>query len=648
MTQWSPTSAVCRAVGTAGLLLMLLLLTRDVSGQAAPDPDPWRPADPPLPFVSITPIGFRLFRDEFLRLVAPLPGRPYDPVLLDKVLAATLKMYTDGGYRYANIREPAITKFDDGYYVRIRIDEGRVGKINVTGVRRTRPEVIQQQLLLVEGALYVEEDRVESIRILRARPYVGDVTVTPVPNPKTGEIDIQVHVRDLWTLVPRARLVGAGDRTLSDVLNGNVGFQLSLEDANLSGTGQDWSYRFRREQPDVPHDENGEARFRNRTGISMFEPNVFKSRWQMLALYEQQARPDVDAWQLSLRRPLYSLRSRWSIEFTARERGGVSEFQRDGVLIREWESRIKSQFASTTLVSGRPERQVQYTLWASHQAIDYDLSYSNPTLTVVEDPAFFSTYSTERRFSLSPAEIPLETTALAGLSVTWQRLRFSEARNLDRLGRVEDIPLGGVLTLSLGAGAQALTNDHDELRPSASLRYSRMVGARGFMDMRTTARGPYVLRNGRDGTAGLQDVVLAATVRIFIRGGDKRALVMRAQAVAVSRPARDLNLLLDKRNGVRGYSRRSFDGTHRAVFNVEGRQVIWANSYVIAQAAAFADQGYVWWDTLDLTDPKRTVGAGIRLGLQRLAAPLVRADLAYLLDESPPQWKWSFGTGQYF
>ena len=477
----------------------------------------------------------------------------------------------------------------------------------------------------------------------------GDVTVTATPNPKTGEIDILVDVRDLWSLVPRARLVrSSGETTLDDVLNGDVGFQVSLEDSNLSGTGQDWSFRVRREQPDVAHEEGDETPFRTRTAIRMFEPNVFQSRWQMLALYEQQARPDVDAWELSLLHPLYSLRSRWSFRFTALERGGVSEFQRDGVLLREWERRVKRQFASTTFVSGEAERQVQYTLWVSHEADAYDLTYSGPDLTIVDDPAFFSTRNTERRFSVSPSAAPLQTAALAGASVTWQRLRFTEARNIDRLGRVEDIPLGGALTLSVGGGARALANDHDELRPTASYRYSQMLGTHGLFEMKTTARVPYVIRNGRDGTRGMQDVVLTGSARMFIRGGDSRALVWRAHAASLGRTTRDLNLLLDKRNGVRGYPSRSFDGRRRVGLNAEARQVVWTNSYLVTQAAAFGDIGYVWWDPFDVADPKRAVGVGLRLGLQRLAAPAVRADMAYLLDTDPPEWKWSFGTGQYF
>ena len=645
MTQSAFTRQLRAWIGASCLAVVLLGLPLGGIAQV----DPWEPADPPLPFVSITPLGFRLFRDEFLRLVAPLPGQPYDPALLDKVLAATRKLYRDAGYRFAEIREPAITEFDDGYYIRIRIDEGRVGKVTVTGLRRTRPEVIEQQLLLVPGRLYMEEDRVESERILRARPYVGDVSVTASPNPKTGEIDVLVDVQDLWSLVPRARLVGGGgDTTLEDVLNGDVGFQLSLEDSNLSGTGQDWFFRLRREQPDIAHEEAVETPFRTRTAIRMFEPNVFKSRWQMLALYEQQARPDVDAWELSLLHPLYSLRSRWSFRFTALERGGVSEFQRDGVLLREWERRVKRQFASTTFVSGQPERQVQYTVWVSHEADEYDLAYSAPALTVVDDPAFFSTRNTERRFTVSPSGAPLQTAALAGVRVTWQRLQFTKARNFNRLGRVEDVPIGGTLTLSVGGGARALANDHDELRPTASYRYSRAVGEHSFVEMDTTARVPYVIRNGRDGTRGVQDVQLAGSARMFIRGGDSRALICRAHAASLGRTTRDLNLLLDRRNGVRGYSSRSFDGTRRIVLNAEARQVVWTNSYLVTQAAAFGDVGYVWWDAFDADDPKRSVGAGLRLGLQRLAAPAVRADMAYLFDTDPPEWKWSFGTGQYF
>ena len=644
-----PASArTLRARLLAGLAL-LVTLAAVAHGQAAWETDPWEPADPPLPFVSITPIGFRLFRDEFLRLVAPLPGRPYDPVLLRKVLDATVKMYHDAGYRFASVREPAITEFEDGYYVRVRIDEGRVGAITVRGLRRTRPDVITRQLLLVPGELYVEEDLVESERILRARPYVGDVTVTPLLNEATGEIDILVDVRDLWSLVPRARLVGSGsDRTLGDILRGDVGLQLTLEDANLSGTGQDWFFSFRRDRPDAAIETEGDPPFRNRTGIRVFEPNAFQSRWQVLASYQQQARPDVDAWALALSRPLFSLRSRWSFDFRALESGAITEFQRDGVLLREWERRLKSQFASTTLVSGPPERQVQYTFWASHAAEDFELTYSEPTLQVVEDAGFFRASNTDRRYDVSPASVPLQTEALAGASITWQRLRYAEVRNINRLGRTEDIPLGSVLTFSLGAGAQSVGNDHDEVRPTTSYFYAREVGAYGLAELSVVARAPYVIRNGSDGSHGLQDTVLTASTRTFIRGGDSRALVWRIQGESLSRTARDRNLLLDRKNGVRGYSRRSFDGKHRLVVNVEGRQVVWSNSYVLAQAVAFADHGYAWWDAFDVEGAKRTVGAGLRLGLQRLAAPAVRADIAYLVDGDPPRWKWSFGTGQYF
>jgi len=640
-------SASLRARLLAGLLLLVVLVAT-THAQEPWEPDPWEPADPPLPFASITPIGFRLFRDEFMRLVAPLPGQPYDPVLLRKVLDATVRMYRDAGYRFATLREPAITEFEDGYYIRVRIDEGRVGDITVTGLRHTRPEVITQQLLLVPGALYVEEDLVESERILRARPYVGDVTVTPKPNEDTGEIDILVEVRDLWSLVPKARLVDGGSRTLKDALNGDVGLQVTLEDANLSGSGQDWFFSFRRDQPDGAVEADGEPPFKNRAGIRVFEPNLFQSRWQMLASYQQQARPDVDAWALVLRRPLYSLRSRWSFEFQALERGAVTEFQRDGVLLREWERRIKSQFASTTLVSGPPERQVQYTFWASHQADDYELSYSEPSLPIVQDQSFFSTHNTDRRYNVSPESVPQQTEALAGVRLTWQQLRFAKVRNINRLGRTEDVPLGSTVTLSLGGGARAVGNDHDELRPTTRYFYAREVGSHGLLQFVLDARAPYVLRNGRDGSRGMQDVILTASTRTFIRRGDSTALVWRIQGESLSRSTRDRNLLLDRRNGVRGYSRRSFDGKNRVVLNVEGRQVVWANSYVLTQAVVFADRGYAWWDAFDARAAKRTVGAGVRLGLQRLAAPAVRADIAYLVDGDPPRWKWSFGTGQYF
>jgi hypothetical protein len=99
-------------------------------------------------------------------------------------------------------------------------------------------------------------------------------------------------------------------------------------------------------------------------------------------------------------------------------------------------------------------------------------------------------------------------------------------------------------------------------------------------------------------------------------------------------------VILDEENGMRGYSPYAFNGEKMIILNIESRTIFSGGifekleSLVVIGSAIFLDLGYIWsGDELVLSEPKRSVGAGLRFSIPRLSGSRVyRFDLAYPLD----------------
>ncbi|MDA1192568.1 MAG: hypothetical protein O3A46_12910 [Candidatus Poribacteria bacterium] len=629
--------------------------------------EPWMPrvdaSETNLPLQSVTPYGFTLYKSEFIRLIAPLEGSPYDETLLNKALDAVARRYHEDGYLFARFEPPKVNEFADGYYVNVRVNEGRIGEVVVQGAQHTREEVIRAQLLMQPDDLFQEEDLQESERILRSKRYIGEAVIHAEWNDETGRVDLIVVVQDLWSVIPRFRLTGDRDGTsVRDVLDGKIGFAASVEDMNFSGTGQRWQLRFRREIDQTVAQEMVNAPTgRNLIGVEFFEPNLFQSRWQLTTAYNQQADTEIDEWLFRVSHPLFSLRTEWAFDFFALETGTIQQYRRNGKFVREWEHHPTRQFLSVTRSWGSPRNQTQLSGWVSHAERDSKLLLA---ATPVIPYASFSTLDDDdpRRYEFSPETLPSQQELLFGVNMTLQKVAFAEELNVNRLGRVEDIPLGRSVTFSLGGGLQSVENDHDELRPSVSWRFVKrwgrdalksdrfpLAGSRVIWDGRYSVSGSHVFANGRNGPDGWQDIVHRMESRLFLRGSLDRMLAARMSLVSAVNMQDDFTLILDDDFGARGYARNAFDGQRRMLVNIEARQVFWTHPAFVAQGVVFADAGYVWWDSLSLGDVKRSVGAGLRIGVLKLSSsPIARIDFAYTLDSAPRGFEISGSTGQYF
>lgn len=592
----------------------------------------------------VTISGNALFKEELAQTVASLENQPYNPETLRAALDAVMEYYRSAGYRFAKVMDVVPRLFDDGYYVGVTLSEGRIADIRVEGLTKTREEVVLQQLLLRPGMIYREEDALESERILRTRPYLGDARIEAQADPKTNLVYVTVYAEDLWSFVPRFRLTESEHGSVRQLLDGHLGFVATVTDSNVFGSGQTWKLLYRHEVVESP--EEGK-RGRGGIGIAMLEPNLFRSRWQFGAEYQQLSDTDRESWEIRLVHPFYSLQTTWGVDLRAFETAVLDDVRYRGNLIRRWERHLTGQYASATRAFGVPRRQLRLSFWLLHQDTSYTLRYSSAP--VLKGATAWASLRGERKFEYSPASRPFESEYLAGSNLTLQSVRYVEEMNVNRLGRTEDIALGKVVTLSLGVGSRRLGNVHDEIRLALLFGVAKRHLGSWLWDGRLTAATEYIYGADAFQPAGVENTTLRGQTRFFLRRDTRQMLAARLEVTSGHRTTDEFVLFLDDSSGVRGYPRYAFDGDRRLVVNVEARQILWKHPNLWLQGVVFSDTGAVWRDVLRKEDFKRAVGVGVRLALLRFAdSPIVRLDAVYPLERERREWMWSVGTGQYF
>lgn len=155
--------------------------------------------------------------------------------ILQDDLRSLQAKYGDLGYAYANpIPRTRIREADREVDITFEIDKGHkvyLGKINTMGNTKTRDKVLRRELRIVEGELYNETRRRESLENVKRLGYFEEVnfnTKAPKGRPDIMDIDIVVKERNTGTIQ-----VGAGYSSYSKfVFNGQV------NQINFLGRGQ--------------------------------------------------------------------------------------------------------------------------------------------------------------------------------------------------------------------------------------------------------------------------------------------------------------------------------------------------------------------------------------------------------------------------
>lgn len=154
---------------------------------------------------------------------------------LQEDLRALQAKYGDLGYAYANpIPRTRVREADKEVDITFEIDKGNkvyIGRINTIGNTKTRDKVIRREMRIVEGELYNETRRRESLENIKRLGFFEDVsfnTKTPRGRNDVMDIDVVVKERNTGTIQ-----IGAGYSSYSKfVLNGQI------NQINFLGKGQ--------------------------------------------------------------------------------------------------------------------------------------------------------------------------------------------------------------------------------------------------------------------------------------------------------------------------------------------------------------------------------------------------------------------------
>ena len=180
--------------------------------------------------------GDLLFDDKELYTAIEIDdGGTFNSEKLQKDIRVLTAKYGDLGYAFANaIPRMKVRQEEKLVDVTFEFDKGSkvyFGEINISGNTKTRDKVIRRELRILEGELYNETAKRESLANVRRLGLFEEVnfnTSTPDNQPDRLDIDIAVKERNTGTIQ-----VGAGYSSFSGfIFNGQV------NQTNFLGKGQ--------------------------------------------------------------------------------------------------------------------------------------------------------------------------------------------------------------------------------------------------------------------------------------------------------------------------------------------------------------------------------------------------------------------------
>jgi hypothetical protein len=459
---------------------------------------------------------------------------------------------------------------------------------------KTRGYAVEQQLTFRTGEPLKAQRMAESERVLRGRRYLFDAVIRVARyHPETNVADIEVSVRDVWTLNPGISYSRTGGTNKSSV---------KIEELNLFGRGVQVQFGY---QDNVD---------RTSTGVQWRDPNLFGSRWELAASYADLS--DGQTKFLSLDRPFYSLDATWAL-------GG---FAYD-------DERVETRYDL-----GKPVDAFQ----VDSRQLDLHYGWSKGLADGWARRWLAGLRSDEKSFALAPGEIPPPALpddrkfVYPWIGAQWIEDAYQKVVNRNQIGRTEDAYRGIALNASLGYAPTSLGSTRSAWLFSASGSSAReyLPGLEWALTAAAT---------GRVESASLVDSIITAEAQHYWRIDRHQTFYASLTGALGEHLDPDHQLLLGGEEGLRGYPLRYQTGTASALLTLEHR--IYTDWYpfrlFFVGAVAFFDTGRTWGPTLGGERPAgwlSDAGLGLRFGNSRSGlGSVVHVDLAYALDPVPGQ-----------
>jgi hemolysin activation/secretion protein len=451
----------------------------------------------------------------------------------------------------------------------------------------TRREAVRAQLLFKSGDPFDRRILDETERNLRSQRHLNDAEIEPTRYNEDGTVDVVVRVHDVWTLVPSFSFSRKGGTNSSE---------FEIEDSNLLGLGKAVSVE---RSSDVDRDT---------WRVLYGDPNLFGSRWRLDVAYFDSS--DGGEQSVRLARPFYSLDSRWSLGLTTTDATAAISRYSLGKVVEQIDQQRREFDLTGGFSDGLRGGWVRRYLGGIH--------YEEKTFTAqLDEPA---------------AVVPTaRTIAYPWVGVEIIEDQFRTTRNLDQIGRTEDLQLGKSARLEVGLASTALGSTRDALVLKGALRSGAQWNDTRFLTSALELRGRFESGEIRGG-------LLDFTTRYHLRHSPRRVFFGSVSSSIAANLDPEDQLLLGGDNGLRGYPLRYQAGTARTLVTLEER--FYTNWQILkllnVGAAVFFDAGRTWGRDDFAAKPMgwlKDVGVGLRLGSARSGlGNVIHVDLAYALD----------------
>lgn len=450
----------------------------------------------------------------------------------------------------------------------------------------SKESFIRSMLLFDEGDPYSGSDAEESARILRSLGFLNPVEITA--REVEGGVEVTVETHDQWTLELDGSLGVAGSRSETE---------LEIVEENFLGYGQEVRIAYRSDNE------------RDQWGVGFADPNVLGSRWRLRL--EHFDATDGARYRARVDYPFYSL--------ATPRAGGV-----------EWldERRTEHLYSeSTSRVTGRSEIE-EWLVWGGIRLpgegeiirrvrLGWDVRTRRH-----EDWAFSdgSPYP-------QPADLDV-----SGPRIGFERVadRFVVLRGFRAWSVQEDVALGPNLEIGLTASAPGLGGDRERLLFDAELEVARLH-REDLLLLATVWTSGRIEEDGlRNGRLGIE----LAAAELGRTGWQGRLLVEDTHDLDL-----DLQLPLGAEIGLRGWDPDFFDGTGRALLNLQWRTLVWEDLLNVMSVGAlgFVDLGHTWGARVGpgTSRVRANIGVGLLLDLSVLSTTnLLRLEVALPDDGS--------------
>lgn len=163
-----------------------------------------------------------------------IPAEPLDNYGLLRVLSGLYNLYHGSGYIMVRF---SVLGVDDGD-LRLGVQEGEIARILISGNTRTHDYVIRRNLKLGIGQILTQHDLQVAYQKLNSLRYFGSVNVLP----EWGDDGVRVSV----VVTEKEHLGGMNGSLALEPSTGGIVGQLTVDQRNLWGTGQDISLSYSR------------------------------------------------------------------------------------------------------------------------------------------------------------------------------------------------------------------------------------------------------------------------------------------------------------------------------------------------------------------------------------------------------------------